>query len=68
MEQIAQVRGMGMMLGLALKKGSARQTAEKCVKNGLLVLTAKELLRLLPPLTITYEEIDRGLSILKACI
>lgn len=68
MEQITQVRGMGMMLGVALKEGSARQAAEKCVKNGLLVLTAKELLRLLPPLTITYEEIDRGLSILKACI
>ena len=30
----------------------------------LLVLTAKTLLRFLPPLTITYEELDKGLAIL----
>jgi acetylornithine/N-succinyldiaminopimelate aminotransferase len=32
------------------------------------VLTAKTLLRLLPPLTITYDEIDRGLEILEATL
>ena len=34
-------------------------------ENGLLILTAKEKLRFLPPLTITYEEIDKGMEILK---
>ena len=38
------------------------------MQNGLLVLTAKEALRFLPPLTITYEEIDRGLAILEKTI
>ncbi|HBC26531.1 MAG TPA: aspartate aminotransferase family protein, partial [Ruminococcaceae bacterium] len=36
-----------------------------CVKNGLLILTAKDVLRLLPPLTITREEIDKGLAVLR---
>ena len=38
------------------------------MKNGLLVLTAKTVLRLLPPLNITYEEIDQGLEILERSI
>ena len=39
--------------------------AARCVENGLLILTAKQSLRMLPPLTITYDEIDRGLEILE---
>ncbi len=62
---VAEVRGMGMMLGVGLKNGTAKDAAAKCVENGLLILTAKTALRLLPPLTITYEEIDEGLAILK---
>jgi acetylornithine/N-succinyldiaminopimelate aminotransferase len=65
MEQIEQVRGMGMMLGAKLKKDNAKEIAAKCAKHGLLVLTAKNMLRFLPPLTITYDEIDRGLKILQ---
>ena len=38
------------------------------MENGLLVLTAKTVLRLLPPLNITYEEIDQGLEILEKSI
>lgn len=64
-DEIEYVRGMGMMLGAKLKKDNAKDTAVKCAENGLLVLTAKNLLRFLPPLTITYEEMDRGLSILE---
>lgn len=53
------------MLGVELDGISGREAAEKCVSAGLLVLTAKSLMRLLPPLTITDEELDRGLSILE---
>ena len=35
---------------------------------GLLVLTAKEKVRLLPPLTVTKEEMDAGLAILRAVL
>lgn len=62
---VTAVRGMGMMLGVALGRGAAKDIAASCVENGLLILTAKDVLRLLPPLTITYEEINKGLEILK---
>ena len=35
-----------------------------CIYYKAFILTAKEKLRLLPPLTISYEDIDRGLEIL----
>ncbi len=65
MKGVAQVRGMGMMLGVVPEKGTAAALAAACVENGLLILTAKSLLRLLPPLTITREEMDKGLAILE---
>ena len=65
MPGVAQVRGMGMMLGIVPEKGTAAALAAACVENGLLILTAKSLLRLLPPLTITREEMDKGLAILE---
>ena len=55
-----------MMLGVVLEDEiAARDVANKCLENGLLILTAKTLLRLLPPLTISDEELDRGLTILE---
>ena len=38
--------------------------AKECLADGLFVLTAKDKIRLLPPLNITYNEIDKGLDIL----
>ena len=61
--QVEFVRGRGLMLGIKLKSGDAHDVLVECAKQGLLVLTAKELVRFLPPLTITVEEIDKGLSI-----
>ena len=66
MNNVSEIRGMGMMIGIVTEKDNAKAVAAECVKNGLLILTAKNLLRMLPPLTITYEEIDKGLSILKS--
>lgn len=65
MPNVERITGKGMMIGIVTKKDNAKAVAAKCVENGLLILTAKNLLRLLPPLTITYEEIDKGLLILK---
>lgn len=61
--QVELVRGRGLMLGVKLRSGDAHGVLVKCAQHGLLVLTAKELVRFLPPLTITMEEIDKGLSI-----
>lgn len=62
---VAEVRGRGLMLGIDLKTKKAGDVAAKCCANGLLILTAKSALRMLPPLTITYEEIDKGLVTLE---
>lgn len=60
------VGGMGLMIGIRLKEGmTSREVAERCLSKGLLVLTAHEKVRLLPPLNITKEELDKGLSVLK---
>ena len=65
MDGVAEVRGMGMMLGIVPARSTAAVLSAACVENGLLILTAKSLLRLLPPLTITREEMDKGLAILE---
>lgn len=64
MEGVASVSGRGMMLGLELTSKTAKEVAARCIEEGLIVLTAKTKVRLLPPLTITREEMDRGLAIL----
>lgn len=68
MEGVKEVRGLGMMIGVVLEKDNAKEVAAKCTEKGLLVLTAKTLIRFLPPLTITKEEIDKGLEIFKNII
>ena len=68
MKGIAEVRGMGLMIGIVLEKDNAKEVAVRCVENGLLVLTAKTLIRFLPPLTITKEEADRGLAIFERTV
>ncbi len=62
--QVDHVSGLGLMIGVSLKEGDPHDVAKKCLENGLLILTAKEKLRFLPPLNISYEEIDKGLEIL----
>ena len=52
------------MIGIKLKTKNAKDILNAALERGLLILTAKEKLRLLPPLTISYEDIDRGLEIL----
>lgn len=63
MPQVEYVRGRGMMLGVKLKEKDAHDVLVECAKQGLLILTAKELVRFLPPLTITQEDMDQGLAI-----
>lgn len=65
-EEIASISGLGLMLGIELKTKNAGEIAKKCSENGLLILTAKTKLRMLPPLVITKEEIDKGMEILKS--
>ncbi len=63
--EVEGVDGLGMMIGIRLKTKNAADVCKAAVDNGLLLLTAKTKLRLLPPLNITKEEIDKGIEILK---
>ena len=64
-DEVAGTSGLGMMIGITLKTKKAADVAAESLKNGLMILTAKDKVRLLPPLNITYDEIDKGLEILK---
>ena len=55
MPNVKEVRGLGMMIGIVLEKGEAKVLANRCVEKGLLILTAKTLLRLLPPLNLADQ-------------
>lgn len=66
--EVQSLSGIGLMIGIELKTKKAADIAKACLENGLLVLTAKTKVRLLPPLTISYEELDEGLEILTKLI
>jgi acetylornithine/N-succinyldiaminopimelate aminotransferase len=62
---VREIRGLGLMLGVSVN-GTPKEIAAKCIENGLLMLTAgSDAIRMLPPLTISEEEIQKGLAILK---
>lgn len=64
---VKSVSGMGLILGIETVK-NAKEIADECLRNGLLVLTAKTKVRLLPALNISYDELNKGLKILKEII
>ena len=69
MPHVAEITGKGMMIGIGLEEGIKPGDAVKAaLEKGLLLLTAGDRLRLLPPLMISYEEIDRGLAILEGVL
>jgi predicted acetylornithine/succinylornithine family transaminase len=67
-EDIRAVRGMGLMLAIEMD-GETRELANRCLASGLVVnSTAGNVLRFLPPLTVTDGEIQQALSILEGSL
>ena len=63
--KISAVRGLGMMIGIETSASLSR-LVEAARQKGLIILTAGEnVIRLLPPLTISREEIQQGIAVLK---
>nr|WP_326176028.1 aspartate aminotransferase family protein [uncultured Oscillibacter sp.] len=61
-----KTRGLGLMIGIEVREGwTNKDIANKLIENGLLILTAGPGMRLLPPLVITKDEMDKGLAIMK---
>ena len=62
--KVKAVSGMGLMLGVSVD-GDAKEIAKECLGKGLVILTAKDKLRIVPALNISLDELDKGLTILK---
>lgn len=61
-----KTRGLGLMIGIEVREGwTNKEIANRLIEAGLLVLTAGPGIRLLPPLVITRDEMDKGLEIMK---
>ena len=65
-DKIKTVRGMGLMLGIVVDKESRTGMVNRLLEKGVLALTAREeTIRLLPPLVISYEEMDSAVAVMK---
>ena len=63
---VAGVSGLGLMVGVQFADGvSAAEVRAACERRGLLVLTAKDRLRLLPPLVLTPADVEKAVAILR---
>lgn len=63
---VRTVRGMGLMLGIVVDKEERTGLVNRLIERGVLVLTAgEETIRLLPPLVISYEEMDSAVAAMK---
>ena len=64
--KVKSVSGLGLMIGVEFEEGTkAADIVAKCIEKGVLFLTAKTKLRLLPPLIINDEQIEKGIALLK---
>ena len=64
---IKDVSGKGLMIGFLCEKDSG-EIIKEAREKGVLLLKAKNKVRLLPPLNITYEEIDKALSVVSSVL
>lgn len=64
---IKSVTGLGLMLGVETEK-DVNDVLALCRENGVLPIKAKNKLRLLPPLNISFEDLETALNVIKkAC-
>ena len=64
-EGIESVSGLGLMVGLKTVK-PAGDVVKACLENGVLCLTAKDKVRLLPALNIPMEQLEKAAAVIKA--
>ncbi len=64
---VISVSGRGLMLGIECER-PAKDVISDCLANGVLVLSAKTKVRLLPPLCIGFDELAEGIAVLKEAL
>ncbi|MBQ7218454.1 MAG: aspartate aminotransferase family protein [Ruminococcus sp.] len=57
------VSGLGLMVGITTEK-PVSEVLSKCIENGVLCLSAKEKLRLLPPLNIAWDQLEKAVAVI----
>ena len=62
---VESVAGMGLMIGIKTVK-PARDVVNACIEGGVLCLTAKDKVRLLPALNIPMEDLKKAVAVIKA--
>lgn len=67
-ENVVAIRGLGLMVGIELSK-SVAPVIKQLLKEGLVTLPAGEkVLRLLPPLIVTYEQLNQAVELIKKAL
>ena len=62
MKKVTGLDGLGLMIGIDLEGMTGSEAVSRLMDEGVLTIPAGQRLRLLPPLTISYEEINRALE------
>jgi acetylornithine aminotransferase/acetylornithine/N-succinyldiaminopimelate aminotransferase len=66
LDLVSGARGKGLLWAVALSQDVADQVAMRCLERGLIVNNVRpNAVRMMPPLTVTREELDEGLDILE---
>ena len=65
-EGVKSVSGMGLMIGIETEKDAA-EVIKECQSKGVLVIKAKNKVRLLPALNIPMEQLEFAINVLKEC-
>lgn len=68
MEKVKSVSGAGLMIGIETEGITAADAVKELRDKGLIVLTAKNKIRLLPALNISDEEVEAGLKIMNGVL
>ena len=63
-EGVKGITGMGLMLGIETER-DVNEVLKECQENGVLPIKAKNKIRLLPPLNITFEDLEKAIEIIK---
>ena len=63
---VESVSGMGLMIGIKPAAKSAAEVVKTCMEQGVLCLTAKDRVRLLPALNIPTELLEKAVAVVKA--
>lgn len=66
-EGVESVTGMGLMIGIKTAK-PAKEVVNACIEKGVLCLTAKDKVRLLPALNIPMEQLKKAVDVIKEAV